>query len=68
MDEILRLISIFESRVSSQWQYDTKLSYQDDYITSAQEAKCDAYAAAANQAKQDLIDAISALRGNNEND
>jgi hypothetical protein len=68
MDEILKLISIFESRIATQWQYDTRLDYQDDYITSSQEAKCDAHAAATKQARQDLIDAISALRGNDEND
>lgn len=68
MEEIIRLISVFENCVAAQWQYDTKLDYSDSYITSAQEKKCDSLTAATRQAKQQLIDAITNMRENREND
>ena len=57
-DEIRNLIRLFENRVSTFWNHNGMLEYQDREISHSQMKKNDEYQAAVDKARQDLYTAI----------
>ena len=60
-EEIVKLIRLFENRVSTFWNYNGMLEYQDREISYSQAKKSNEYEAAVDKARQDLYDAIEAI-------
>ena len=59
MTDILDKLNKFESAVIAAWTYDTKLDFQEEYISGSQTKKCDEYHAKALQLKSELIEELS---------
>jgi hypothetical protein len=57
-DEIRNLIRIFENRISTFWNYNGMLEYQDREISHHQMKKSDEYQAAVDKAREDLYKAV----------
>jgi hypothetical protein len=60
-EEIVKLIRMFENRVSTFWNHNGMLDYQDREISYSQMKRSDEYQAAVDKARQDLYEAIEAL-------
>jgi hypothetical protein len=60
-EEIKKLVRVFENRVSTFWNYNGMLEYQDREISFSQMKKNDEYQAAVDKARQDLYEAIESL-------
>ena len=57
-EEIRNLIRIFENRISTFWNHNGMLEYQDREISYSQMKKSDEYQAAVDKARQDLYKAV----------
>lgn len=62
--EIVNLIRTFENRISTFWNYNGMLEYQDREISYSQMKKSDEYQAAVDKARHDLYTAIESLETN----
>lgn len=60
-EEIRKLIRNFENRVSTFWNHNGMLDYQDREISYSQMKKSDEYQAAVDKARNDLYEAIEGL-------
>jgi len=60
-DEMKNLVRVFENRISTFWNYNGMLEYQDREISHSQMKKSDEYQAAVDKSRQDLYDAIESL-------
>jgi hypothetical protein len=60
-EEIKKLIRLFENRISTFWNHNGMLEYQDREISHSQMKKSDEYQAAVDKARQDLYEAIESL-------
>ena len=63
-EDIIKLVRIFENRLSNFWNYNGMLEYQDREISYSQMKRSDEYQAAVDKARTDLYDAIERLQTN----
>lgn len=64
IEEIKKLVRIFENRVSTFWNYNGMLEYQEREISHSQMKKSDEYQSLVDKARTDLYEAIQRLQTN----